>query len=130
MHKPGSQWDPFKLDQNELAVVVARGSNGKVDHCISIAKGFLFDSNFKHAVALNRDTMDLVCSDDKHKCLYVDYVLGLTFPNYKSYIEKMKETQLQKKKGKKERKKNITSQKNETSRTQQIPQQQNQMKTF
>lgn len=48
-----------------LCVIGLRGADGKQDHAIGIAGGWIFDANFKRGLVLSKESLDLCCSDDK-----------------------------------------------------------------
>ena len=47
-----------------LCVVGLHGSDGKMDHAVAIANGWIFDSNFEKALKLTKENLDLCCSSD------------------------------------------------------------------
>ena len=59
-----------------LCVLVLWSDDGKQDHAIAIANGWLFDSNFKKALELTIENLDECCSSDDHKCKFAGITGG------------------------------------------------------
>ena len=69
--RKGGLFDPLKDHQDYLLCLVSIvGSDGKTDHAITIADGFIFDGNFNFKLKLCRKNLDECCSTDDHKCSY------------------------------------------------------------
>jgi hypothetical protein len=61
-----NQFDIFGVGYGDLVVAQIKGSDGKEDHAITIARRLVFDSNLKYALPLTRASLDLCCRADVH----------------------------------------------------------------
>ena len=78
-----STWNIWDVGKHELVLVQLRGSDGKEDHVVCLAGGWLFDSNFDTAMRLSRETLDLCCSsDDSPNDKFDGIVSARVFPEY------------------------------------------------
>ena len=41
------------------------GNDGQEDHTVTIYKEWIFDGNWSHALALNEESLNEICSSDK-----------------------------------------------------------------
>ena len=60
-----SEWDILNPGINELVVASLRGSDLKEDHCVTIHNNWVFDSNFKWALPLCKESLDICCSSEE-----------------------------------------------------------------
>jgi hypothetical protein len=61
-----------------------KGTDGKENHVVCLTDGWMFDSNFKEALCINRTNLDLCCSsDDSPHDKFDEVVLALKFPSFK-----------------------------------------------
>ena len=51
---------------NHVTLVQLEDMNGNVTHSCSIAGKWIFDSNFKKALPLDRESFDLICCSDDY----------------------------------------------------------------
>jgi hypothetical protein len=66
------KWDIFSDSQEYLMCLVGLlGSDAKTDHAVAITGRWIFDSNFKKALPLTKESLDLCCSDDTKKCKWI-----------------------------------------------------------
>jgi hypothetical protein len=67
-----SKWDIIKDSQEYMMCLVGlQSSDHKTDHAISICGKWIFDSNFQTALPLNRESLDLCCSSDCRRSVFV-----------------------------------------------------------
>jgi hypothetical protein len=52
------------------------GDDGKTDHAIAVAGGWIFDSNFERGLSLTKNSLDLCCSSESSECAYVAVTRG------------------------------------------------------
>ena len=81
-------WNILENEENNLVVVLLRGSDGKEDHCVTLFGKWIFDSNFKNALPLTKEYLDLCCSLDKSAEQFVEVVQALMCSNYMYMIHK------------------------------------------
>ena len=93
-----NQWNIFENKDEDLVVVLLQGSDGKEDHCVTLYRKWIFNSNFTNALPLSKDSLDLCCSSDDCKDEFVKVVKAMMCTNYMHLIHK--------KKGKKRKRKN------------------------
>ena len=60
-----SKWDILNPGINKLVVASLRGSDLKEDHCVTIHNNWVFDSNFKWALLLCKESLDICCSSEE-----------------------------------------------------------------
>ena len=78
-----STWNIWDVGRHELVLVQLRGSDGKEDHVVCLADGWLFDANFDKAMRLSKETLDLCCSsDDSPNDKFDGIVAARVFPDY------------------------------------------------
>ena len=63
--------NPFTLNENQLHSICLTGSDGKEDHSVAIAGGFIFDANVTHALTLSKEALGLCCSTDLERAEFV-----------------------------------------------------------
>ena len=79
-----TKWNIWNVGRYELVVAQLRGSDGKEDHVVSIADGWLFDSNFVSAMRVTKEALDRCCSsDDSPNDKFVGVVSARVFPGYR-----------------------------------------------
>ena len=72
LKKGVSTWDILQDSQNYVVCLVGlQSSDHKTDHAISISGKWIFDSNFEHALPLNRESLNLCCSSDCRKSVFI-----------------------------------------------------------
>jgi len=59
-----------------MCLLVLWGSDGKRDHAVAIADGWIFDSNFKMAMEVTKANLDECCSTDDTKCEFAGIADG------------------------------------------------------
>lgn len=67
-------------------ITCLEGSDGKRDHTITIYKGWIYDGNFKCALHLSQDALDLCCSEDDQKETFVRFHHSYTFVRFEDYL--------------------------------------------
>ena len=67
-------------------ITFLEGSNGKKDHTIAIYKGLIFNGNFKNALHLSQEALDLCCSEDDQKALFVEFHWSYIFHHFEEYL--------------------------------------------
>jgi len=83
-----NDWNIIKNEENNLIVVLLRGSDGKEDHCVTILGKWIFDSNLKNAIPLTKESLDLCCSSDDSNDHFVKVVQALLCTNYMNMMDK------------------------------------------
>jgi len=72
LNKLPKGFDPvINSNQYWLSVFVLHGSDGKMDHAVAIAKGWVFDPGYKRALPLSKSTLDGCCSTKEVQCLFI-----------------------------------------------------------
>jgi hypothetical protein len=85
-----TKWDVINDSQKyTMCLLGLQSSDHKTDHAISIAGKWIFDSNFGNALPLTRESLDMCCSSDKRKSVFVR-VTRLCVLKPTLSIEKMK----------------------------------------
>ena len=62
------------------------GSDGKTDHVIGIANGYIFDGSFEYALANTKENLDICCSSDTERSEFKQIRYGVVYgenPNKK-----------------------------------------------
>ena len=88
------QWNILEGEDNDLLIVSLKGSDGKDDHCVTLFGKWIFDSNFKNALPLCKDSLDLCCSSDEKKDTFVSVAQARKFSDWKYLIPSKKITLL------------------------------------
>ena len=81
-----SDWKLTDLKETDLVAASLRGSDGKIDHAITIYGSWIFDSNFTHAMPLNQDSLDLCCSSDTSPAKFVCVEEARSYPFYHKLV--------------------------------------------
>jgi hypothetical protein len=75
--KATRNFDPLKDSQIYwLCMCSLVGSDGKKDHAVAIANGWIFDSTFEKAMQLNKKNLDLCCSSDEAENTFCGINIG------------------------------------------------------
>jgi hypothetical protein len=71
-------WKPL-LSPNDyiMCVLGIRSSDGKTDHAICIAGGWIFDSNFEKALPLSEESLNLCSSSNERTTKFVEVTRGV-----------------------------------------------------
>ena len=48
------EWNIYENKYDELVIAILQGSDGKVDHCVTLYGHWIFDSNVSNALTLNK----------------------------------------------------------------------------
>ena len=75
---------------DDMVIVILCRRDGKMDHCITVWGKWIFDSNFKNALPLTVESLDLCCSSDESNDTFVQVVQAIICMNYRNYIDKTK----------------------------------------
>lgn len=59
---------------DDMVSAILCGSDGKMDHCITVWGNLIFDSNFKNMLPLTVESLDLCCSSDASNDMFVQVV--------------------------------------------------------
>lgn len=62
-------------------------SKGQDDHCITIHKCWIYNSNFSNALPLHRMSLDLCCSGDQNKLTFNGTRNCYRFPRFDNYLK-------------------------------------------
>ena len=73
-----------------LCLLGLHGSDGKVDHAIAIAGGWIFDANFESALKLSNKNLDLCCSSSESKSRFGGVTKGWLVTKNKSRKKRKK----------------------------------------
>jgi hypothetical protein len=72
------KWNALTSPNDYLMCVLGiRSSDGKTDHAICIADGWIFDSNFEKALPLSKESLDLCSSSNERKTDFVEVTRGV-----------------------------------------------------
>ena len=70
-------WDMLTSPNDyRMCVVGVKSDDGKTDHAICVAKGWIFDSNFEKALPLTRKSLDLCCSSNTTPTAFKEAMRG------------------------------------------------------
>ena len=76
----GKSFDIIGDDLLGLYLVQVQGSDGKEDHCVAVTNQWIFDSNFKNVLPRCKASMNMCCSSENEKSLFVKCVNVEHFP--------------------------------------------------
>jgi hypothetical protein len=65
------------------------GNDCKEDHTVCIYKGWIFDGNFKNALTLNKEALDICCSDEENSHHFERFCNTYTLPYFKQYLDEI-----------------------------------------
>jgi hypothetical protein len=82
-----TKWNILENGENDLVMVSIKSSDGKEDHCVTLFGKWIFDSNFKKALPLCKEALDLCCSSDTVINTFDSVVQAWKFPHF-LYVEK------------------------------------------
>jgi hypothetical protein len=78
------KWNALNSPNDFLMCVLGiRSSDGKTDHAICIADGWIFDSNFEKALPLSKESLDLCSSSNERKTDFVEVTRGILLKSRK-----------------------------------------------
>ena len=70
-------WNTLESPKDYLICIVGiRSSDGKTDHAICIAGGWIFDSNFERALPLTEESLNFCSSSDERSTKFVECTRG------------------------------------------------------
>jgi hypothetical protein len=80
--------DILTIPHHFLYVACLEGSDGKIDHAVTLHNGWIYDSNFESALPLSRKSLDLCCSSDDIPARFVKVDRALIFHGYSGLLNK------------------------------------------
>ena len=83
---------------SQPVVTCVKGSDGKVDHTITIFQGYIFDGNFTHALPFSKEALDYYCLSDSDKCKFVQFLNSFYLPYFDAYMKEFEQLFEKKKK--------------------------------
>ena len=79
------------LKKDSLYTASLQWSDRQVDHAVIIYDGWIFDSNFEHALPFKKQSLDLCCSTDEVPESFVRFVQLNTYPHFQDAIKQTKQ---------------------------------------
>lgn len=68
-------------------ITCLKGSDGKMDHTVTIYKGLVFDGNFPYALPLSDQSLNICCSSKEQKVLFVEFRNSYIFDLFDKYLD-------------------------------------------
>jgi hypothetical protein len=83
--------DLLKVNEEVLLGVYSiQSTDGKTDHAICVVGRWIFDSNFKHALPLNKESLTLCSSSNDRKTDFVRVVFAVILRKTRFYLDNEK----------------------------------------
>jgi hypothetical protein len=76
----GKHFDILGSGLSGIYLAQVQGSDGKEDHCVAVSDKWIFDSNFKNALPRSQESLNMCCSSDEEKSLFVTCINVEHFP--------------------------------------------------
>ena len=76
--KGGFDWKT-DLEQGDILLAVLLANDGHNSHGVAIHNGFIYDANESKAIPLCQEGLDLCCSTESKKCVFVRFWRGYVF---------------------------------------------------
>jgi len=83
-----NQWNILNNADNDVVVVLLRGSDLSEDHCVTLFGKWIFDSNLPKALSLSKENLDICCSSDGDPVLFQKVMKALVCMNYMQLLDK------------------------------------------
>ena len=76
----GKHFDILGSGLSGIYLAQVQGSDGKEDHCVAVSDKWIFDTNYKNALPRSQESLDMCCSSDEEKSLFVMCINVEHFP--------------------------------------------------
>ena len=80
----------FDFRENQIALIVLMSSDGGASHAVTIANGWIFDSNESVALPLTQQALDYCTWDKTNRTTCVGFHSGYVFTDHKNRIVRPK----------------------------------------